>query len=81
MKIECDATPDVLEKLGMTAFTIRGIVLSEQNAKKFKEDFIGQDWREKLVEGFNHSLKDIKEEKLDTKERHALYKWLTDAVK
>lgn len=81
MRIAWDATPDVLEKLGMTAFTIRGIVLTEENAKKFKDKYVGQDWREKLVEGFDHMLKDSKEGKLDTKERHAFYKWMADTVR
>lgn len=65
----------------MSVFEVRGITLTETNAQSFKGHFTGQDWREKLVEGFNHMLKDSKQKKLTTKERHAFYKWLADVTK
>lgn len=57
-------------------FEIRGITLSESNARKFKADYLGQDWIEKLREGFDSMLKDAKKKKMSVKEKHALYKWL-----
>ena len=62
----------------MSNFEVRGIVITETNARKFYNEYIGQDWTDKLREGFDHMLKEAKKRKLTVKERHALYKWLYD---
>jgi len=65
----------------MSAFEIRGVVLTEERAKLFKENYTGKDWRESLVEGMNFILKESKQKRLSEKERLAFYKWMADHLK
>ncbi len=65
----------------MHVFEVRGVRIERTSAQSFKDEFTGKDWREKLVEGFDHMLSIHKEKPMRPKERHAFYKWMADAIK
>lgn len=62
----------------MSAFEIRGYVITEQRAKKFRDTYTGDDWRGQLVAGMNNQLFVSKKPKLNEKELFAYRKWLDD---
>jgi hypothetical protein len=62
----------------MSTFEIRGVVLTEDSVKSFKENTKSANPIDSLVEGFNTVLKGSNQHKLSQKEKTALYKWLYD---
>lgn len=63
----------------MTTFVIRGVTLTEDGIRKFKEQTTSPTPIDTLVDGFNTALRQGNQHKLSQKEESAFYKWLHDA--